>query len=162
MRKTALLITTLTLAATVATAQMKATAPRAGQPAPATAGKPAPSGSLQAIPVTKASVDSVRRIGVAEAHKLVKEGKAVIVDVRSQEQYNLGHIAGSLSIPGSQLVKRLRDVPPGKMIITYCACSAEQSSGRAVLDLNAHGVKNAAAMQGGWAAWQQAGLPTSK
>jgi 3-mercaptopyruvate sulfurtransferase SseA len=31
-----------------------------------------------------------------------------------------------------------------------------------VLDLNAHGIKNAAALLGGWNAWKQAGLPTEK
>ncbi len=157
MRKIAVLMTTFALMASMAVAQMKATAPR---PANATAAPP--KGQLQAVPVTKASVDAVRRISVTEANKLMKEGKAVMVDVRSNEQYNLGHIAGSLSIPGSQLVKRLREIPPGKMIITYCACSAEQSSGRAVLELNGHGVKNTAALLGGWAAWQKAGLPTSR
>jgi 3-mercaptopyruvate sulfurtransferase SseA len=29
-----------------------------------------------------------------------------------------------------------------------------------VLDLNAHGVKNAAALKGGWNEWKAAGLPT--
>jgi 3-mercaptopyruvate sulfurtransferase SseA len=28
-----------------------------------------------------------------------------------------------------------------------------------VLDLNAHGIKNAAALIGGWNAWKEAGLP---
>jgi len=30
-----------------------------------------------------------------------------------------------------------------------------------VLELNNHGVKNTAALKGGWAAWQAAGLPTA-
>lgn len=151
-----------------AEAQMKSAVKQPAQPAPATAPAPsvAPQGSapgaqpLKAIPVQRQSLDQVRRITVAEAKKLVDQGKAVFVDVRSKEQYDLGHIKGALSIPGSQLMKRLREVPPGKMIITYCACSAEQSSGRAVIDLAAHNVKNSAALQGGWAAWREAGYPT--
>jgi len=31
-----------------------------------------------------------------------------------------------------------------------------------VLELNNHGVKNAAALKGGWNAWQAANLPTAK
>jgi len=31
-----------------------------------------------------------------------------------------------------------------------------------VLDLNAHGVKNTAALLGGWNGWLAAGLPTEK
>jgi rhodanese-related sulfurtransferase len=108
-----------------------------------------------------ATVDTAKKITIPEANKLVREGKAVFVDVRTHEQYMLGHIKGALSIPGSQLLSRLREIPPGKMIIAYCACSAEQSSGHAVTELNARGVKNAAALTGGWHAWQSASLPTA-
>lgn len=144
----------VTMMASAASAQMKKVQPKA-----------APSGN-QAMSVTVggsqgATLDAARKINVADANRFVKEGKAVFVDVRSKEQFALGHIKGALSIPGSQLVSRLREVPPGKMIITYCACSAEQSSGRAVMDLNARGVKNTAALTGGWAAWRSAGLPTA-
>jgi 3-mercaptopyruvate sulfurtransferase SseA len=38
----------------------------------------------------------------------------------------------------------------------------EHTSARAVLDLNAHGIKNTAALLGGWSGWQQAQLPTNK
>jgi len=30
-----------------------------------------------------------------------------------------------------------------------------------VLDLNAHGIKNTAALLGGWNAWKEAGLPVT-
>jgi 3-mercaptopyruvate sulfurtransferase SseA len=36
----------------------------------------------------------------------------------------------------------------------------EHTSARAVQDLNAHGVKNTAALLGGWNSWKEAGLPT--
>jgi 3-mercaptopyruvate sulfurtransferase SseA len=38
----------------------------------------------------------------------------------------------------------------------------EHTSARAVLDLNAHGIKNTAALLGGWSGWQQASLPIVK
>jgi 3-mercaptopyruvate sulfurtransferase SseA len=37
----------------------------------------------------------------------------------------------------------------------------EHTSARAVLDLNAHGVKNTAALLGGWNEWKAKGLPTA-
>lgn len=39
---------------------------------------------------------------------------------------------------------------------------AEHTSARAVLDLNAHGIKNTAALEGGWTGWQTANLPIEK
>jgi rhodanese-related sulfurtransferase len=99
------------------------------------------------------------RVSQADALKLHKEGKAVFIDVRGVAQFEDGHIRGALAIPGSQLIKRYKEVPTGKTVITYCACSAEQSSGRAAADLIAHGVKNVYALKGGWSEWKAAGLP---
>jgi len=109
---------------------------------------------------TKAA-EQFPRISMDDAIKLHKEGKAVFIDVRSNEQFTDGHIKGALSIPGSQIVGRFKEVPPGKTVITYCACSAEQSSGRAAQQLIGHGVKNVFALKGGWAGWQSAGHPVA-
>ena len=76
---------------------------------------------LTPMPTSDASLDSARRISRDEAIKMVKEEKAVYVDVRSKEQYDIGHIKGALSIPLSELMTRLKECPPGKFIITYCA-----------------------------------------
>jgi len=39
---------------------------------------------------------------------------------------------------------------------------AEHTSARAVLDLNAHGIKNVACLLGGWNEWRAKNLPTAK
>lgn len=100
-----------------------------------------------------------RRISREDAYKLYQAGQAVFIDVRSHQSFTQGHIKGALSIPNSQLITRFNEVTPGKTVITYCACEAEESAGRAVLNLNAHGVKNAAALKGGWLEWKAARLP---
>lgn len=105
---------------------------------------------------------SARRIKREEAMKLVKAGQAVYVDVRSKASYDSGHIKGAISIPGSQLNSRLKDLPHGKMVITYCACVEEHSAAVAVINLNNHGIKNAAALVGGWNEWTALGLPIEK
>jgi rhodanese-related sulfurtransferase len=107
------------------------------------------------------NVPGFPRISQADAMKLYREGKAVFVDVRSETQFTLGHIKGALSIPGSQIIRRFAEVPTQKTVITYCACSAEQSSGRAASDLIAHGVRNVFALKGGWADWQSNGYPSA-
>ena len=72
-------------------------------------------------PAAEQNLDKAERINRDEAIRLVKENKAVFVDVRSKDSYDAGHIKGAISIPESQIVTRLRDLPPKKMIITYCA-----------------------------------------
>ncbi len=161
MRKAVTLIAAVALVAGVAGAQMKK--PGTPQQPPTGTGTLKVTGpnSRQATQAAPASLEQARKITTAEALRMQKAGEAVIVDVRSNSQFALGHIRGALSIPGSQLIQRLRELPPQKMIITYCACSAEQSSARAVLDLNAHGVQNTAAMTGGWNEWKAKGFPTA-
>jgi rhodanese-related sulfurtransferase len=106
------------------------------------------------------SLDSVKRITREEAQQLVKQGKAVYIDVRSTMSYTSGHIKGALSLPLSQLIDRLKEAPPNKMLITYCACVEEHTAAVAVVRLNQHGLKNAAALIGGWNDWKAKGLPT--
>ena len=108
------------------------------------------------------AVAAARRITRAEAIKLVRENKAVYVDVRSKASYDKGHIKGALSIPNSQLLGRIRELPAGKTIITYCACQKEHTAAVAVVNLNNAGRRDAAALVGGWDEWKALGLPIEK
>jgi rhodanese-related sulfurtransferase len=129
--------------------------------------KPAPKGTANTPGTTplvvtgaqRAQSGSFPRISQADAYKLYQQGRAVFVDVRSNAQFTQGHIKGALSIPGSQVVARFSEVTPGKTVITYCACSAEQSSGHAASNLVNHGVKNVWALKGGWNDWKANGYP---
>ena len=103
------------LATGLAQAQMKTAVPP-----PASA--PAPKVTTPAlVPAPMVSLESARRISREEAMKLVKEKKAVYVDVRAKDQYDQGHIKGAINIPLGEVITRLKELPPHKYIITYCA-----------------------------------------
>lgn len=105
-----------TLAATVAVGQYKPKGPSVKVPTTQ------PGSPVQITPAGQSTtLASARRINLDEALKLLKEEKVVFVDVRSKESYDRGHIKGALSIPGSQLNMRLKEIPFGKTIVTYCA-----------------------------------------
>ncbi|HXG58676.1 MAG TPA: rhodanese-like domain-containing protein [Thermoanaerobaculia bacterium] len=112
MQKTTAVLIAATLLAAAASAQMKA-------PPGTVKVTQGGSGSLQQIPPQPP--EAAKRIEAGEALRLVKAGKAVFVDVRTRESYNAEHIQGALSIPFSEIIKRANELPPGKMIITYCA-----------------------------------------
>ena len=107
-----------------------------------------------------AKLARARRIKREDAQKLVAQGKAVYVDVRSLDSFTRRHIKGAISLPGSQLIARMNEIPNGKLAITYCACVEEHTAARAVLQLADRGNKNAAALVGGWNEWIALGLPT--
>ena len=87
--------------------------------APSPSSNPTP--VVTAVPATNQDLDKAKRIERDEAVNLVKEGKAVFVDVRAKESYDAGHIKGAVSIPENEIITRLKELPPKKMIITYCA-----------------------------------------
>lgn len=65
--------------------------------------------------------DGVRRVTIDELEALTKEGKAFVVDVRSEDAYNAGHIPGAKLIPLDDIGTRFKELPREKLIITYCS-----------------------------------------
>jgi 3-mercaptopyruvate sulfurtransferase SseA len=104
------------LAMGLANAQMKSAIPPGATPS-----SPPQAKQTTPIPVEQGSLESARRITREEAIKLIKEKKAVFVDVRAKDQYDMGHIKGALSIPLGDLLTRVHEIPPKTFIITYCA-----------------------------------------
>lgn len=81
----------------------------------------APAGQPKLQPQVETSLDSAKRITREDAMKMVAEHKAVYIDVRPKEQYDISHIKGAISIPLGELPTRWKDLPVGKYLITYCA-----------------------------------------
>jgi 3-mercaptopyruvate sulfurtransferase SseA len=65
--------------------------------------------------------DGVRRITVSELQNMVNKNEAFIVDVRSADSYNAGHIRGARLIPLNDIDKRSGELPKDKLIVTYCS-----------------------------------------
>jgi rhodanese-related sulfurtransferase len=65
--------------------------------------------------------DGARRVTIDEMEALVKDDKAVIIDVRSQDSYDAGHIPGAKLIPAFDILNHLKELPRDKLIITYCS-----------------------------------------
>ena len=70
---------------------------------------------------------------------LSKNG-AIIIDVRTQSEYNSGHIKGSLNIPVNTIVSRIDEIKKkNKPIITCCRSGAR--SGMAANILKKQGIE---------------------
>jgi rhodanese-related sulfurtransferase/DNA-binding transcriptional ArsR family regulator len=50
----------------------------------------------------------------------VREGRAAVLDVRPREEFKAGHIPGAISVPLTELKKRLKDLPRNREIVAYC------------------------------------------
>ena len=64
-----------------------------------------------------------RQISMEEAMKLMEtEQGYIILDVRSQEEFDQGHIPGAILIPDTEINARAEEVLPDKdqLILVYC------------------------------------------
>ncbi len=65
--------------------------------------------------------DGARRVTADELVEMVKNNEAVVIDVRNQASYDIGHIPGSKLIPAGEILNHLNELPRDKTIITYCS-----------------------------------------
>lgn len=123
----------------------------------AAADKPAPA----AAPAP--AVPPVRHVDAKAAEKLLAEDKAkakqvVVLDVRTKEEYDAGHVEDSVNLdfnsPGFEAeVKRKLD--PKKTYLVHCATGGR--SRRSLPKLQAAGITNLIHLDGGYFAWEEAG-----
>ena len=86
-------------------------------------------------------------------------GGTLVVDVRAPAERSTGAIPGSLSLPLSQLSRRLNELPRDRPLLVHCAGGYRSSIAASVL--KAEGFTNVSELAGGIAAWEQAGQPVT-
>lgn len=87
----------------------------------------------------------------------------VVIDVRSADEYAVGHVPGARHIPLDQLAGRLAELPVGRPVVTYCTMRhrGDSRGGRAAALLRERGFQ-AHALDGGLPAWAAAGYPVER
>ncbi len=116
------------------------------------------SGAMLAWP-SLSRTRGTKGIDVTAATQIVNQQHGVFVDIRSPEEYNQGHIAQARNLPIDQIEARAQTLPKNKPLIVVCANGRQ--AGRAVAQLQSKGFENVVALQGGLAAWQEAGMPVT-
>jgi rhodanese-related sulfurtransferase len=77
-----------------------------------------------------ATIDSKR------AHELVEKQRAVLLDVRTPDEFAGGHLDGATNIPVQELEARLAQVPAKKDqdIVVYCRSGVRSAKAKAMLE----------------------------
>jgi rhodanese-related sulfurtransferase/DNA-binding transcriptional ArsR family regulator len=88
----------------------------------------------------------------------VRSGDAVVVDLRPNDEFEAGHIAGALSIPLPELEARLTELPADVEVVAYCRGPYCAMSPQAVALLERAG-RRARRLEDGYPEWRLAGLP---
>jgi molybdopterin/thiamine biosynthesis adenylyltransferase/rhodanese-related sulfurtransferase len=98
-------------------------------------------------------------IGLDEAAPLLDDGDVVFLDVREQNEWDLGHVPGALHVPRADVETRVPAELPdrSKRIVVYCARgNRSRLAGQTLLRQGYERVEN---LVDGFLAWEEAGLP---
>lgn len=66
-------------------------------------------------------------------YKSLVQNGAMIVDVRTPQEFNGGNIKGSVNIPLQSLQSSLGKIPKNKTVITCCASGMRSASAKSIL-----------------------------
>lgn len=102
--------------------------------------------------------DSLAPVTFKELRRLMREDDVTLLDVRPADEYDKGHIPGAVSIPVSELKRRLREIPKRREVIAYCRGRYCVFSLEAVTMLRKSGYR-ARRTDEGLPDWRAAGLP---
>lgn len=103
-------------------------------------------------------LDGLEPVDRADLLRRMSDGSAVLLDVRPGDEYEAGHLPGSLNISAAELESRLAELPRGKEVIAYCRGTYCVLSYQAVNLLRRHGL-TARRLEDGFPEWKSAGLP---
>lgn len=97
-------------------------------------------------------------ISVSELHQMCEDrDEFFLLDVRSVEEYQAGHLAGAVLIPYDQLEAVAADRLPSDSTQIIVYCRTQNRSGVGLQILAALGYKNVTLLTGGFQEWSTAG-----
>jgi rhodanese-related sulfurtransferase len=105
----------------------------------------------------------VRQTDIDGYKKMMEAGEPLLlVDIREDNEWAAGHAAGAVHI-GKGIIERDIEVKvPDKTTCMVLYCGGGYRSALAAEALGKMGYANAISLDGGWKAWQAAGLPVEK
>jgi rhodanese-related sulfurtransferase len=104
----------------------------------------------------------ITEITAPEALQRMNHQQAVVLDVREDDEFGLGHILHARHIPLGALKERIAELDTNRNRPIIAVCRSGQRSASACAMLSKHGFPQASSLAGGMMAWQKAGLPTEK
>jgi rhodanese-related sulfurtransferase len=110
----------------------------------------------------RARVQAFAALSAAQAVRLMNQGGALVIDLRSKDSFDAGHIVDARNVPAATLesqadsLKKWRD----KNVITYCDNGSNgANAARTLMKLGFTKVFN---LQGGLNGWVKDNLPLTK
>lgn len=105
------------------------------------------------------AISRVREVDVDEARRKLESGKAKLIDVREESEWEAGHARGAEHMGKGVIERDIEQRVPDKNVELILYCGGGFRSALSADNLQKMGYTNVASMAGGWRAWQAAGAP---
>jgi len=102
----------------------------------------------------------VESIDASRYLKELRNRPHIVLDVRTEAEWRAGHPKGAVHIPLAELAQRMQSLPKDRPIV--CICASGVRSAKAAVMLAKAGFSPVYNFTGGFAAWQEAGLPVAR
>jgi rhodanese-related sulfurtransferase len=105
----------------------------------------------------------IRQIDI-EGYRKIRERNEphLLVDTREDNEWAAGHAAGAVHLGRGIIERDIVKKVPDKNTALVLYCGGGFRSALAADNLQKMGYRNAISLDGGWRAWQAAGLPVEK
>lgn len=104
----------------------------------------------------------IRAIDVAEMVTLINNESAVVIDVRSDAEFNNGHILNSVNVPASELTGRMNSLKSNQEHPHVVVCETGNAAAKPCSQLKENGFSQVYRLAGGLAAWKDQNYPLHK
>ena len=108
------------------------------------------------------SVGGIPHLAPQQAVMHINHNHALIVDVRSQDAFNSGHILDAINIPATDLEQQLKKIEKYKKKPVVVVCALGQSAAKVAKQLLNAGFQDVRVLMGGLQEWQKSRLPLVK
>jgi rhodanese-related sulfurtransferase len=104
----------------------------------------------------------VRETSVGEALGRVSEGRARLIDVREDREWEAGRARGAEHLGRGVIERDIERAVPDKTAELILYCGGGYRSALAADNLRRMGYTNVYSLAGGWKAWREAGAPVEE
>ncbi len=105
---------------------------------------------------------NIAEISPGEAQGQMDSGKAVLIDVRDEEDWREDHAKGAKHLSRGIIELEIEEQVPDPKTPIICYCGGGSRSALVAESLQKMGYENVRSLAGGFRAWKEAGLPGAK
>lgn len=104
----------------------------------------------------------IKEISVDKLSELDQSQKPVIIDVREESEWNAGHAEGAIHLSRGIIEQKIEEAIADPNTPIVCYCGGGNRSALVSDSLQQIGYTNVFSLEGGFRAWKEANLPTTK